>query len=70
MKISHVNRMIRKGVGGTFRALKPGEPIEDSDIIVADTYYDYPSEQNVGQPCEAKDRIIRLEFTEKGPRHI
>jgi len=61
--------MIRKGIGGTFRSLKPGERIEPADIIVGDTYYDWVSENNVGMLADAKDHIIRLEFSEKGPRH-
>lgn len=69
MKISHVHRMLRKGHAGSFRPLKAGEEIQDSDIIVADTYYDYVAEQHVGQRCEPKDCIMRLEFAEKGPRH-
>jgi len=64
MKISHVQRMLRKGKGGNFRPLKTGEIIEDADIICADTYYDYPTSA-IGQPCNDKDRIIRLEFNEK-----
>lgn len=69
MQISHVKRMLRKNHTGNFRPLKPGEEIEAADIIVADTYYDFPAEQHIGAKCEPKDCILRLEFNEKGPRH-
>lgn len=61
--------MIRKGIGGTFRPLKPGELIEPADVAFADTFVEGVSETSVGQPCGEKDRIIRLVFQEKGPRH-
>jgi len=69
MNISYISRRIRKGHCGTFRPLKPGELIEAADVIVADTFYDFPAEQHIGQPATEKDRIIRFEFTEKGSRH-
>lgn len=66
MSIPIVHRKLRRGLSGTFRPLKPGELIEASDLIVADTYYQHPAEQSIGQPCEAKDCILRLQFNEKG----
>lgn len=69
MNISHVKRMLRKNHTGTFRPLKPGEEIQAADVLVSDTYYDFPSESNIGRKCDEKDCILRLEFTEKGPRH-
>jgi len=65
MNCSSLKRMIARGHSGTFRPLKPGEPIEAADIILHDTWLEGPSDTTIGQPCRDKERIVRLEFQEK-----
>ncbi len=69
MNVSHLRRMLRSGKTGAFRPLKPGEEIEPSDICIYDSWVESPSETSIGQKCNEKECILRLEFTEKGPRH-
>lgn len=66
MNCSHARRMLGKGIGGQFRPLKPGEIIEPADVVFHDTWLEGPSETSIGQPATERDRIARLEFTEKG----
>jgi len=70
MNTSSIKKMLRKGFGGTFRPLKPREIIDAGDIVVNDTWIESPSETSIGQPCNEKDRIIRLAFYEKGTGHL
>jgi len=65
MNVSHLKRHLSKFHSGTFRRLRPFEIIEPSDVCVYDTWVESPSETSIGQPCNDKDRIIRLEFNEK-----
>lgn len=69
MNVSHLRRMLSHGKSGTFRPLKVGEEIEPADVAVYDSWVESPSETSVGQKCNEKDRIVRFEFDEKGPRH-
>lgn len=62
--ISRVRINLKHGKGGTFRPLKVGEAIMASDILVHDTFYDFPADNHVGNPVEASDTIMRLEFAE------
>jgi len=45
--------------------LKAGEPIEAADVIVADTYFDFPAEKHIGAPADKTDCIVRFEFDKK-----
>lgn len=62
MNIATVRTKLRKGKHGTFRPLKVGELIEERDVVVTETSYDWIAEQEVGEPCEKQDTIMRLEF--------
>lgn len=70
MNVSSIRKMLRLGRAGTFRPLKPGEEICPGDVCVEDSWVESPSETSIGQLCNEKDRIIRLQFNEKGPRHL
>jgi len=62
MNVSRVKLALRKNKTGTFRPLKPGEPIDAGDVIVNDCFYESPSETNIGQPCGERECILRLQF--------
>lgn len=65
MKLELATAKIRNGATGTFRALKPGEPIQDGDIMFHLTFACDVNEKNVGEPVKKGEAIIRLEFDSK-----
>lgn len=62
MTISYFRRKLKSGKTGTFRMLRAGERIDESDVIVNDTTFDCVSEQNIGQLALKTDCLLRLDF--------
>lgn len=62
MTIALLRSKLRKGHAGRFRALKVGEEIAESDVVVGTDYYTFPAPGDVGQKHDGKDAVVRLEF--------
>jgi len=65
MKLPLATAKIRKGYGGTFRALKPGEILEEGDVEIGPTFVNEVLEKYAGQAVKPGEAIIRLEFDTK-----
>lgn len=62
VKLSLLYAKLLAGHGGTFRPLKVGEPIEESDIQICHSWVNEISEHNIGRPRNEGEVIMRLEF--------